>query len=120
LTLAVFLVSTFVLGFVADPVINFYLDPYGSFSSRYSREQIDPFKEEDEVSSWSEHFIKGFASLGVLGFLKVFVTSPWRWWNVRSSGFRGGRAGSTGRDRVADISWVVLIIGIGTILLVSS
>jgi len=79
---------------------------------------------DDDESSWTEHFLKGFASLGLLGFVKVFFTlSPWQWWNLRSSGFMsgsGGRAGATGRDRLANISWLVVVLGVCTVLYASN
>ncbi|EON64755.1 hypothetical protein W97_03988 [Coniosporium apollinis CBS 100218] len=117
LTITLFVLATFLLGFVADPIINIYLDPYehlipigGSSDSRYA--------EPEDPASWFEHFLKGFASLGLLSFLKVLLASPWRWWNIRVSGGMGGggRAGNTGRDRLANISWVVVLIGVGTFL----
>ena len=120
LTVSILLLTLFLLGFVADPVLNLYLDPYETIRfSEYWRESVIDQPFVDEESSWIEHFIKGLASLGVLSFLKVFVAlSPWQWWNLRSSGLLGGgtRAGATGRDRVASISWIVVVIGVGTFL----
>ncbi len=109
------------MGFVADPIINLYIDPYSVFSSPSSlKTKIEPILTDDDVPTWAEHFIKGIASLGVLGFVKVlFALSPIQWWNVRSSGIMrggGGQTGNTGRDRLANISWVVVLIGIGTFL----
>lgn len=46
-----------------------YLTPWSSWSRSY-------YYEGDEPSTWYEHFAKGFASMGVLGFLKVLLASP--------------------------------------------
>ncbi|TKA58188.1 hypothetical protein B0A49_06963 [Cryomyces minteri] len=106
----------FVLGFVADPIINLYIDPYSTLSSVPGSQYLDA---DEDSSSWTEHFVKGLASLGLLGFVKFFFTlGPWQWWNLRNTGLVGGnaRAGTTGRDRLANISWVVVLIGIATFL----
>lgn len=118
----------FLLGFIADPIINLYLDPYNTISSvplsRYSYNRYgDPIILEDELESpttWTEHFLKGLASLGLLSFIKVVLAmSPWQWWNLRSSGLMsgsGGRVAGSGRDRLASISWIVVVIGVGTFI----
>ena len=122
LTSFIFFMALFIMGFVADPIINLYVDPYSVLSSApFSKvgARLEPMFTDDNVTSWTEHFIKGLASLGLLGFVKVlFALSPWQWWNIRSSGIMngGGRSGNTGRDRLASISWVVVIIGIATFL----
>ena len=122
LTCFIFSMALFIMGFVADPIINLYVDPYSVLSSTpFSKvgARLEPMLTDDDVTSWTEHFIKGLASLGLLGFVKVlFALSPWQWWNIRTSGIMrgGGRSGNTGRDRLASISWVVVIIGIATFL----
>ena len=124
LTISILFLAMFLMGFVADPIINLYLDPYTTVSSiplplRSSRADEANYAPEDPPS-WTEHFIKGLASLGLLGFVKVLLAmSPWQWWNIRSSGILsgGGRpGGGTGRDRYASISWIVVLIGVGTFL----
>lgn len=123
LTLFIFFTAIFLLGFVADPIINLYLDPYDTITNRRSAYDDDLFNLED--SSWSFHLLKGFASLGLLGCVKAFFTvSPWTWYNIRTAGGLGGSrgrtgAGTTGRDRVANISWLVILPGVGTFLYVS-
>jgi len=116
LTIVIFLVATFILGYIADPIIGLYLDPYSTISSGTTGTLL----YEDEPDTWTEHFFKGFASLGLLGFAKFFLTlSPWHWFNYRSPGtVRGGRA-ATGRERVAQISWFTIMVGIVTVLVVS-
>lgn len=118
----------FLLGFVADPIINLYVDPYNTIlSAPFSRlgDSFGPRRAfeaaDDELTTWTEHFLKGLASLGLLSFVKVlFAMSPWQWWNLRSSGLMGGgsggRAGASGRDRLASISWIVVLVGVGTFI----
>ena len=132
LTIVIFFGAVFLLGFVADPIINTYVDPVGTIASipyaeegpRYDRRHWDTRRrqwEQDEQGGWSEHFLKGFASLGVLGFLKMlWASGPIHWLRMGGGGWGGGsRVGSTGRDRVANISWIVLVVGVCTFLFVS-
>ena len=124
LTILVLLFSIFIFGFVADPIINIYLDTYSIPSSqslpKFS-EKIEPILTDDDEPSWAEHFLKGLASLGLLSFLKILILSPWRWWNLRSAGILNGsgRTAGNGRDRLASIGWVTVLIGVGTFLWVS-
>jgi hypothetical protein len=121
LTIAILFTTIFVFGFVADPIINFYLDPYDTITSIPSGGPAAIHFDEDEAS-WTEHFLKGLASLGMLGFVKVFFAmSPWHWWNLRNSGILGGggRRGNTGRERLENISWSLVLIGVVTFLYVS-
>jgi hypothetical protein len=122
-TIAILLITIFVFGFVADPIINFYLDPYDTIVSIPSGGPALSHFEDDEAS-WIEHFLKGLASLGLLGFVKVFFAmSPWHWWNLRQTGLLGGVGGhgrgNTGRDRLESISWSLVLIGLATFLWVS-
>jgi hypothetical protein len=106
LTLAIFIVASFTLGYVADPIINLYLDPYDTITHG-----SQPLLPTDEPVTWTEHFVKGFASLGLVGFAKFLLTlSPWQMYNMRTS--VGGR--TTGRDRMAQISWIAVAVGIFT------
>jgi len=120
LTLTIFFTAIFLLGFVADPIINLYLDPYDTILHRRSALDDTLFEESD--SSWTFHLVKGLASLGLLGFAKVLLTlTPWHLWNLRASGALGSQGrGATGRDRVANINWIVVMLGISTFLFVSS
>jgi hypothetical protein len=117
-TLMVALFLVFVFGYVADPIINLYIDP----SSATSASRLwTPIKVSDtgDESSWLQHFYKGLASLGVLSFARVLLmANPWHWYNLRNSGLTHGtaRPGVTGQDRVANISWIVLFIGVMTFL----
>jgi len=106
LTLAIFILASFTLGYVADPIINLYLDPYDTIAHG-----SQPLLPADEPVTWTEHFVKGFASLGLVGFAKFLLTlSPWQMYNMRTS--VGGR--NTGRDRMAQISWIAVSVGILT------
>lgn len=104
----------FVLGFVADPIINLYVDPWSFLSPWSSFTRSDYYYEDDESFTWYEHFAKGLASMGVLGFLKVLVASPLSYFRMGG----GGRGRTTGRDRYEQISWIIILIGVGTFLAV--
>jgi hypothetical protein len=111
MTIMILIMAVFVLGFIADPIINLYLDPW-SFLSPWSRSDRH-YYEDDDRTSWYEHFAKGFASMGVLGFLKVLIASPLHYFRMG-----GGRARNTGRDRYEQVSWIIILIGVGTFLMV--
>lgn len=110
LTIAILFLTVFLLGFVADPIINFYL---GTLEDIPLDIDIDL---EEESASWLAHLIKGMASLGLLSFLRVaFTMSPW--WGPRS--IPGGRSNS-GRSRVRTLTWVFVLAGILSFLWVCS
>ncbi len=122
LTLLVLLVTVFFLGFVADPIINFWVDPLGTVADTFSDtlDDIDATGlyegyDDDELDGWWFHFVKGFLSLGLLGVLKTFFASSWTWFFRIGGGRRRGR----GRDRMEDINLALVIIGIATFLGVS-
>jgi hypothetical protein len=121
LTISILLLTIFFLGFVADPIINLYVDPVDTIFGTDIWESNKILDEPglDERASWVEHFVKGLASLGVLSFVKALLAlSPWQWWNLRTSGvISGGR--TSGRNRVASISWLVVLVGVCTFLWVS-
>lgn len=107
----------FFLGFVADPIIGLYVDPWSYLSwNSWSKPSSGYYYEDDEPSTWYEHFAKGFASMGVLGFLKVLIASPFSYFRIGG----GGRTRNSGRDRVEQVSWIIIIIGVGTFLAVST
>lgn len=124
LTMAIVLSVIFILGFVADPIINFCLDPAGSISGMAwawgwstpprGYEYYYDLYEDEEENSWAEHMTKGFASLGLLSFFKVIFTSPWQLFFRNSWG--SGRAGTTGRERFSNTTWLLVVVGALTFL----
>lgn len=125
LTLLILWTTVFLLGYVAEPILKLYLDPVATLTTNPWTTFREPLLvlEEDEEWTWFEHLLKGFASLGLLGFVKAaFVMSPWDWFNVRWAVGGGGRARrrGTGRERLEDISVTMIMIGVATFLYVSS
>lgn len=122
LTILTFVLTVFILGFVADPIINMWLDPVGTVADTVGG-HLDDFNAYDEFGAdepegWFDHFIKGFFSLGLLGFLKtMWAMSPFYWFNFRAGGGRNRRGG--GRDRLEDINLAYVIIGAFTFMGVS-
>jgi hypothetical protein len=47
------------------------------------------------------------------------VLGPFQWFHIRNGGVLGHRRRGGGRDRLEDISWTVVVIGIITFLAVS-
>lgn len=130
LTLAIVFAVVFILGFVADPIINFCLDPAGSLSAMawgwgWTRpprgyEFYDGYgfvPDDEEKNTWAQHMTKGFASLGLLSFFKVIFTSPWQLFFRNSWGSRA--TGASGRERLNNTTWVLVLIGAATFLYVS-
>lgn len=118
LTLGILIFTIFLLGFIADPIINLYVDPVDTiYNTEFWESSIgNEIPLDDTGSSWIEHFAKGFTSLGVLSLIKTILGSlPWQLW-VRSSALNGR---NTGRSRAASISWVMILIGVLTFLIVS-
>jgi hypothetical protein len=123
LTLLILWVTVFLLGFVAEPILKLYLDPVTTLTTNPWTTFREPLLvlEEDEDWTWYEHLLKGFASLGLLGFVKAaFVMSPWEWFNVRMAVGGGRRRGGTGRERLENISMTMIMMGVATFLYVSS
>ncbi|KAK1481396.1 hypothetical protein CCUS01_04509 [Colletotrichum cuscutae] len=126
LTILIFIVSVFILGFIADPILNLWTDPMGAIADMAANvlDDIEAIHEPvpemgAEPGTWLEHFLKGFFSLGLLGFVKsLFALSPVQWWNLRSSGIlsTSGRRGGTGRARVENINLGLVVIGAATFL----
>jgi len=114
LTTTVLFVVVFLMGFVGDYIIDLYLDPWNSLNPFGSRTDYSLY-DVDEPPTWLEHCLKGLASLGLLSFVKLFF-SPTRFF-FRWGGGNGGRR--TGRDRMAEISWIVVVVGVCTFLWVS-
>lgn len=79
ITVVVLFVMTFVLGFIADPLINLYFDSDGTISQSDYFYPIELSEVEDEAG-WTEHFTKGFVTMGLVGFLMTILANPWNWW----------------------------------------
>ncbi|GAB7330000.1 hypothetical protein MBLNU13_g01694t1 [Cladosporium sp. NU13] len=113
LTVGIFVVTMFVLGFFADPIINLYLDPVTAVAEGGGPTGSLIFEDEDP--GWAEHFAKGLASLGLLGFAKfLFGLGPWYWFNRNPMLGRSG--GGNGRNRARELSWIAVAIGVATFL----
>ncbi|RAK97928.1 E3 ubiquitin-protein ligase MARCH [Aspergillus ibericus CBS 121593] len=115
LTLIVLMFTIFLLGFVADPIINLYVDPMDPIlrSDLWDTRPVTSTLLEDKRTSWTEHFVKGLASLGFLSFVKaIFALSSWQGLTLRGTGMLGGGR-NNGRNRVA---WLVIVIGVGSFL----
>ncbi|CAK7217444.1 hypothetical protein SBRCBS47491_003168 [Sporothrix bragantina] len=120
LTLLVFILTLFVLGFIADPLMDLWVDPSGVIMDAFL--DLGDFDADDDFlhqvhdvlhgggggigdivqpTGWWEHFIKGFFSLGIVGVIKTFlVVSPFTWFNLRGVGLgRGRRRAAGGRGR---------------------
>lgn len=115
LTVFFMLFAMFMLGFVADPILNFYTDPYDTIVGREDVwQQVNVNESKDSLSGWAEHFLKGLVSMGVLSFLRTMILNPFQWWNFRNSGFVSWRTAgrsTSGRDRAVNISWLVVAMG---------
>jgi hypothetical protein len=143
LTLLVFGLTLFVLGFVADPLMDLWVDPSGMIMNTFL--DLSDFDTDDDLlggfhevlgggggvggvgdivgaSGWWQHFIKGFFSLGIVGVVKTFlVVSPFTWLNLRGFGLgrERRRAAGGGRGRYESMSWVFILVGAFTFLGVS-
>lgn len=121
LTILIMIVTVFLLGFVADPILNLYLDPIETLTSDPLRgpAHLDSILEDEDIGGWTVHILKGLASLGLLGAVKaLFSFSPFFNFRMMLGGNRRGRA-ANGRDRLEDLNWGLLIVGIFTFLWVS-
>ena len=114
LTILFMICVVFILGFIADPIINIYLDPYESLMGHESIwEELEVRSVmESPVSQWSQHFAKGFISMGLVGFLKTLLLNPFQWVNLRFGGSLSSARGTTGRDRAVNLSWIAIVIGV--------
>lgn len=116
LTMLAMVVIMFFLGFIADPIINMYVDPYQSLLGDQDVWSEVTMKVKTPgpsfLSSWAQHFTKGLVSMGLMGFLKTLLLNPLNWLNLRHNlGMTSARTTTTGRDRAINISWVAVLIG---------
>lgn len=118
LTIVIMVIIIFLFGFAADPILDAVLGPL--------EDDLEVLWEEDTPlllatfeSPWIGHFVKGMASVGLLGFVRVLIFSPFPLWNIRGlGGLRGGRRGGTGRDRLQGIHMTLIITGLFTLMIV--
>ena len=128
-TLLTVVLSIFLLGFVADPILDLWLNRFGPVVEGMGVFDADledelPLPNIDE-EGWFFHFLKGTFSLGLFGAVKaIFAMSPWQWWNYRASGILGGngrrRRAGTGRERMENINTYLILIGVATVFWVSA
>ncbi|KAK4678473.1 hypothetical protein QC764_307940 [Podospora pseudoanserina] len=119
ITILVMMITVFILGFIADPIIRYGADPLGTIAGTLLGEfdeefdiPVQPLVEELESDNWYMHFVKGFLSLGLLGFIKsMLAISPFQIFNIRVGGGRRRRRGGT-----EGISWFVVVVGVVTFL----
>src|SRR2546423_5874816 len=120
LTILIVVFLMFMLGFVADPIINLYVDPVETMARQrfWDPVTVDSVGEKADDSWLIQHFMKGLVSVGVMGFFKaVLLANPWQFWNLRHYGLLGGSTRTTtGRDRAVNISWIAVVIGVGSAL----
>ncbi|KEF57439.1 uncharacterized protein A1O9_05356 [Exophiala aquamarina CBS 119918] len=118
LTVLVMILVMFLLGFIADPILNIYTDPYDTLMRHEDMwERVEVNQAKVTGSGWGQHFVKGLVSMGVLSFLRSMVLNPFHWINLRNTGFFGGRSSgrsTTGRDRALNVSWVMVAFGVIT------
>lgn len=116
LTILFMVCMTFILGFIADPIINICMDPYDSlmgYESIWDELEVRPVRES-HLSAWTQHFAKGFISMGLVGFLKTILLNPLTYINLRWGSGMGSRTSTTGRNRAVNIQWITLVIGLCT------
>ncbi|KAK0384304.1 hypothetical protein NLU13_8392 [Sarocladium strictum] len=122
LTMIVSIVAIFILGWIADPILDLWLDPFGTITETVTSVVRDVEAREpvyqSPPSTWDEQFLKGFLSLGIIGFFKtVFILTPWDWLNLRGTGIlRGGRRGG-GRNRLDNTNYIMVLVGAITFLM---
>jgi hypothetical protein len=121
-TICFCILSIFLLGFVADPLFDLWQDPIGTLGETVTSvvSDIEALRQppSPEPTTWIEHFIKGFFSLGIFGLFKtMFTVNPFHWWQIRNSGLTGGGRRGTGRNRVENISLIFVLIGAFTFLM---
>jgi hypothetical protein len=117
LTILFMLCIMFFLGFVADPIINLYVDPYDTIVGNEPYwSEVDVATNSGRLEGWGLHFLKGLISMGLVGFLKTALLNPFNFFNLRGTGFvssrRSTNTGTTGRERAVNVSWIAVAIGI--------
>lgn len=107
-TIVTMLGIVFVMGWAADPILNFWFEPGDVSDMKSGYGYVKQW--------WLLHFFKGVSSLGVLGFIQTILSaSPFTWWNLRAGGLTGGR---NRRERNSGTMVFVLVVGFIAFLVV--
>ncbi|EWC47670.1 hypothetical protein DRE_03290 [Drechslerella stenobrocha 248] len=130
----IFLVTVYLLGFVADPIINLYVNPWyavdgGTFSFSVNgftvygptmrgrgAPPVALVAGPQEKVGLLEHMARGMSALGLIGFAKVLVFSH-NWIRYIFGGAPGVAQRQNGRDRVGQLSWIIIIWGVVSFLI---
>ncbi|KAF3911469.1 hypothetical protein ABW20_dc0106008 [Dactylellina cionopaga] len=129
----IFLITVYALGFVADPIINFYVNPWYAVDSDFSftvngftvfgptmRNRANtaprPLVNPDGKVGLLEHMARGMSALGLIGFAKVLVFSH-HWIRYIFGGPPGVAQRGGGRDRIGQLSWIIIIWGVVNFLI---
>ncbi|KAK6535271.1 hypothetical protein TWF694_001739 [Orbilia ellipsospora] len=127
ITALILLVTVFILGYVADPIINLYVNPWyavegGNFSftlngftiygptMRNNAPRPSPADTTGGKVGWIEHMVRGLSALGLIGFAKVLIFGNY-WLRYIISGPPGVQRGN-GRDRLGQLSWIIILWGV--------
>ncbi|KAK6360406.1 hypothetical protein TWF730_006548 [Orbilia blumenaviensis] len=129
ITAVILLITVYLLGFVADPIINLYINPWyavegGSFSftingftlygpAVHHTPRSPPIPSAAAEIGIVEHMARGLSALGLIGFGKVLVFS--HHWIRHIFGAAADRRG--GRERMGQLSWIIIIWGVVNFLI---
>ncbi|KAJ6260315.1 E3 ubiquitin-protein ligase [Drechslerella dactyloides] len=133
ITALIFLITVYVLGFIADPIINLYINPWyavdgGNFSfsvngftvygpTMRSRAAPNPVAAQAQGKvGLLEHMVRGMSALGLIGFAKLLVFSH-NWLRYIFGGAPGVAQRQNGRDRLGQLSWIIIIWGVVNFLI---
>ncbi|EGX48034.1 hypothetical protein AOL_s00081g361 [Orbilia oligospora ATCC 24927] len=130
ITALILLITVYILGFVADPIINLYINPWyavdgGNFSftingftvygpALHNTPRSPPIPRSAVGVGIVEHMVRGLSALGLIGFGKVLIFS--HHWIRYIFGGPGVRRGD-GRDRLGQLSWIIIIWGVVNFLI---
>ncbi|KAK6504900.1 hypothetical protein TWF481_006834 [Arthrobotrys musiformis] len=125
ITALILLITVYILGFVADPIINLYINPWyavegGNLSftingftvygpAVHNSPRSPPVPRAAVGVGIVEHMARGLSALGLIGFGKVLIFS--HHWIRYIFGGPGVRRGD-GRDRMGQLSWIIIIWGV--------
>lgn len=120
----IFAAGLFILGFFGNFLMRLYFDPFGTFwdavyesterilgSSSGSRLVGVPTPMEQNDASWSYHFIKGLAALGIVGAYGIVYKHGWRVLFYNGGGFGRGKRSFYRGGRLEAVNWTVISFG---------